>query len=399
MLSIVPSGLPAGIYWRLSGFYFFYFIVLGTMVPYLSLYLKSLGLDAWHIGLLTSVMLSTKIVAPNLWGWLADKSGKRMLIIRMGCLLAVLFFSGIFFWKGTMALAIIIFCYSFFWNAVLAQFEAVTLFYLGSKSEHYSRIRLWGSIGFIIAVAIFGWLFDHVSLDVFPAIIVSGLLAIFLSSWLVVDPPVIPHVIAAIHKTSEEKSFFQSLRQPHMVALFSVCFLMVLSHGPFYAFFSLLMERYQHTRTTIGLLWSLGVLAEVGIFWIMHRLLPFWGVRQLLLVSLAVTAVRWLLLALFPQLLSVMIVAQTMHAFSFAAFHSAAIEAVRRFSSRTQSGQAQAFYSAVGYGAGNALGALLSGWLWRYDPALPYLFSALVCVAGFFVVWRHLPAGIFAGEQ
>jgi PPP family 3-phenylpropionic acid transporter len=380
--------MPAGIYWRLSGFYFFYFIVLGTMVPYLSLYLKSLGMDAWHIGLLTSVMVSTKIVAPNIWGWLADHTGKRMLIIRLGCLIAVLFFSGIFFWHSAVSLAVIIFLYSFFWNAVLAQFEAVTLFYLGNKSEHYSRIRLWGSVGFIVAVALFGWMFDRVSLTVFPVIIVVSLLAIFLSSWLVVDPPLHAQPTATGNPVKDETSFFQRLREPQIAILFAVCFLMVLSHGPFYTFFSLLMERYHHTRTTIGLLWGLGVLAEVGIFLVMHRLLPFWGVHQLLLCSLAVTVMRWLLLAWFPQYLGVMLFAQTLHAFSFAVFHSASIEAIRRYFTRRQSGQAQAFYSAVGYGAGNVFGALLSGWLWRYDPALPYLFSALVCAFAWWLLYR-----------
>ncbi len=55
-------------YWRLSGFYFAYFMVLGTMVPYFPLYLKNMGMDPWHIGLLSSVLIGTKIVAPNFGG-------------------------------------------------------------------------------------------------------------------------------------------------------------------------------------------------------------------------------------------------------------------------------------------------------------------------------------------
>lgn len=386
-----PS-LQAGMYWRLSGFYFFYFIVLGTMVPYLPLYLKSLGLDAWHIGLLTSVMVGTKIVAPNIWGWLADHTGQRMTIIRLGCLIAVLCFSLIFWWHGSIPLlALIIFLYSFFWNAVLAQFEAVTLVYLGAQPERYSRVRLWGSVGFILAVALFGWMFDYVALSVFPVLVAAGLLTIFISSWMVMDPVREPH--HASPKSTE--SFVRQLSEPQIAIFFIVCFLMVLSHGPYYTFFSLLMEQHQYSRTAIGLLWSLGVLAEVVLFWFMHRLLPNWGLRSMLLVSLVATTIRWLLLAWFPQFLPVMLFAQCLHAFSFAGFHAAAIETVRRLFSVRQSGKAQAFYSAVGYGAGNALGALASGALWQLSSSLPFFCSALVCALAVWLVWRYLPVTFF----
>lgn len=389
--------MQAGIYWRLSGFYFFYFIVLGTMVPYLPLYLKSLGLDAWHIGLLTSVMVGSKIIAPNIWGWLADHTGKRMAIIRAGCLMAVLCFSLIFWWNGSIALlALIIFLYSFFWNAVLAQFEAVTLVYLGSKPERYSRIRLWGSIGFILAVSLFGWLFDYVALSTFPALVAGGLLTIFISSWIVGDPPYASEY--KLHRVDQQNShsFLQLLKQPQIAIFFIVCFLMVLSHGPYYTFFSLLMEQYHYKHTAIGLLWSLGVVAEVILFWYMHRLLPHWGLRSLLLVSLIATTIRWLLLAWFPQFLSVMLFSQCLHAFSFAGFHAGAIETVRRLFSVQQSGKAQAFYSAVGYGAGNALGALAGGALWQISSSLPFFCSALVCALAVFLVSRYLPVRFFS---
>jgi PPP family 3-phenylpropionic acid transporter len=127
----------------------------------------------------------------------------------------------------------------------------------------------------------------------------------------------------------------------------------------------------------------------------MHRLLPRWGLRSILLVSLILTAVRWILLALFPQYLSLMLFAQCLHAFSFGAFHAAAIETVRRLFTVQQSGKAQAFYSAVGYGAGNALGALFSGALWAISPSLPYLVSAAVCVLAWWLVHAALPPVFF----
>lgn len=378
--------MQTGMYWRLSGFYFAYFIVLGTMVPYFPLYLKNLGMDSWHIGLLTSVLIGTKIVAPNLWGWLADHTHKRMLIIRLGCLLAPLCFIAVFWRQDFTSLVLVIFLYSFFWNAVLAQFEAVTLFYLGSHPEQYSRIRLWGSIGFIVSVTGFGWVFDHAALTWFPWFIFTGSLLIFASSWLVPEP----QTDKASRLNVEGEPFLARLSQVHVMVFFLVCFLMVLSHGPYYTFFTLLMEQHTHTRTTIGLLWSLGVLAEIVMFWFMHRLLPRFGPKNLLLVSLLVTSIRWVFLAFFPQELGLMLFGQCLHAFSFGAFHSAAIEMVRRCFSVQQSGKAQALYSAVSFGAGNALGAMISGALWEWNSALPFLFSAVVCLLAAALVHRFL---------
>ena len=379
--------MQGGIYWRLSGFYFCYFLALGTIVPYFPLYLQHKGLDPWHIGLLTAVLIATKIVAPNLWGWLADLSQRRMAVIRLGCLLAPLCFTGLFQPLDFSLLLAVVFAYSFFWNAVLAQFEAVTLQYLGRQPEQYSRIRLWGSIGFIVAVTSCGWIFDHYDVGLFAPLVMLGFLAIFVSSWLVDEPP--PQ--ASPEAGEGSSPFLARLRERPVQMFLLVCFLMVLSHGPYYTFFTLLMEQQGYRRATTGLLWSLGVAAEVVLFWFMHRLLPRFGLRSLLLVSLVLTSLRWLLLALLPDWLGVMLFSQCLHAFSFAAFHSAAIETVRRWFTVQQSGKAQALYSAVSFGAGNALGALASGAMWSASPALPFLFSSAACVLAAWLVWRFYP--------
>ena len=143
-------------YWRLSGFYFFYFASLGALVPYWGIYLKSLGFSANDIGVFMAIVIGTKIVSPNIWGWIADHMGKRMLIVRVGCLLAVITFAGVFVSSNYWWLLLVMMAFSFFWNAALPQFEATTFNYLGSKTHRYSSIRLWGSIGFIVAVVALG---------------------------------------------------------------------------------------------------------------------------------------------------------------------------------------------------------------------------------------------------
>lgn len=168
-------------YWRLSGFYFFYFATLGGFMPYWSLYLKDSGFNAGQIGELSALLVGTKIIAPNLWGWVADHTGKSLRIIRIASFFAVLIFVGFLIAHNYVWFAWITIGFSFFWNAALPQFEAVTLFHLKSQPHRYSQIRLWGSVGFIATVLGIGWLLDSQGMSVLPAAI-AVLLALI---WLV----------------------------------------------------------------------------------------------------------------------------------------------------------------------------------------------------------------------
>ena len=117
-------------YWRLSGFYFFYFATLGGLLPYWSLYLKDSGFNPVEIGELSAFLVGTKIIAPNIWGWIADHTGKSLRIIRLAAFFAALLFAGFLFAHNYVWFAWITVAFSFFWNSVVPQFEAVTLLHL-----------------------------------------------------------------------------------------------------------------------------------------------------------------------------------------------------------------------------------------------------------------------------
>ena len=140
-------------YWRLSGFYFLYFGALGALVPYWGLYLQDQGLTPLAIGELMAILTGTKLVAPNVWGWLADRTGAGMRLVRLACLLAALTFMAIFLARSFWTIAAVMFVASFFWNAALPQMEAITFNHLGPRANRYASVRLWGSIGFILTVA------------------------------------------------------------------------------------------------------------------------------------------------------------------------------------------------------------------------------------------------------
>ena len=114
-------------YWRLSGFYFFYFATLGVLAPYWSLYLKSVGFDAVAIGQLMALLMVSRIVAPNVWGWVADHRARRMQVVRLAAALTMVAFVGAFLGTGFWWLALVMLVFSFFWNASLPLLEVTTM--------------------------------------------------------------------------------------------------------------------------------------------------------------------------------------------------------------------------------------------------------------------------------
>lgn len=352
----MTASLP---YWRLSGFYIFYFAVLGAVAPYLGLYFNHLGFSAERIGELVAIPMLMRCLAPNLWGWLGDATGKRLLIVRVGALCTLASFALIFVSKSYLWLALVMALHAFFWHAVLPQFEVITLAHLREQTARYSQIRLWGSVGFIAAVVGLGWLFERFGLGVYPVALVAIMAGIVVSSAWVPDA-------APAHPEEEagRGGFLRQLRRPGVLAFFICVGLMQISHGPYYTFFSIHLQSLAYGQVTIGLLWALGVVAEILVFLIMAKLLTRFSLRQVLAASFVLAAIRWMLLGTLADHLAVLLVAQLMHAATFGSFHAAAIHFVQRSFGHRQQGQGQALYATLA-GVGGALGALYSGYSWE----------------------------------
>jgi len=371
-------------YWRLSGFYFFYFASLGVLVPYWGLYLQLQGFSAQEIGELTAIFLGMRIVAPNIWGWIADHHGQRMRIVRAASFIGILIFSAILLNNSYLWIAIVMLLFSIFWNATLPQFEANTLQHLGEQSHHYSKIRLWGSIGFIISVSIFGLLFETISVETMPIALIVTMTGMWLMSLTVPES-------ATRHLSLDHQPLRQLLTQPTVLAFFAICFLTLLSHGPYYTFYTIYLEQHGYNRILIGQLWALGVIAEIIIFLLMHRWLPRYGIRIVLIISLLLSTLRWLLIGFFPDSLSLLLFAQLLHAASFGSFHAAAITWVHHYFTGKNQARGQALYSSVGFGAGGVLGSLLSGYFWASPgPTMTFLMAATATSLAAFIAFRWL---------
>ena len=344
-------------YWRLSGFYLFHFAILGIIVPYWGLMLQGRGFDAQSIGELTAILLLAKIIAPNVWGWLCVRVGQRIRLIRLGALCAVLVFIGSFQVHTFWPMAAVMLAYGFFWNANLPQFEALTFDYLRERAALYARIRLWGSVGFMLAVICLGWLIDLYDAEIVLWAVLGLFCCLWLSTLFVDEPPAVP-------QPSDAASLSELLRRPVVWAFLAAIFLLQTSHGPYYTFYTIYLEGYGYTKTLIGQLWAVGILAEVALFWVVHRALCRWSVRRLLIISFVLAALRWAMIALFPQSLPSLGLAQLLHAASFGLFHVSAIHWVQHYFPGRLQGRGQALYSSVCFGAGGAAGSLVSGYMW-----------------------------------
>lgn len=367
-------------YWRLSALYASYFAVVGMVMPYFGLFLNERGLTGQEIGWVMSAMFLARIIGPNFWAWCSDKTGQRLRWVQLGALLSLVTFSGIYWAQGLSLLLVVIVLFGFFWNAILAQMEVLTLGYLAQKPETYGNVRLWGSVGFVIAVAGLGIWFESFSTTTLPTWVVLGALAIFISS--ISLPP-------EVNRPSKSSlaSFKRQLLSWPVVGFFIAQILLQMSHGPYYTFFSLYLQDFDYSSTMVGFFWALGVVVEVGFFMIAHHLIRHYSVNRLMMIALLLTVIRWLLIATCAQWLPVLLLAQALHAASFAATHAAAIEWLRQNFSSSLQGQGQALYSAAAYGVGGAVGAALSGWLWEMDHSAVFLMAALAAFLSFVITW------------
>jgi MFS transporter, PPP family, 3-phenylpropionic acid transporter len=378
----LPLPSSASRRWRLSAWYFFYFAFIGAFAPYFTLYLQSLGLAAPAIGTLMSLTLAMRLVAPNLWGWLADRIGRKVLVVRASALLAIagflLFFVASGFWALFAAMALM----SFFWSASLPLVEALTLRHLEGRAEQYGRIRLWGSVGFIVAVVGTGVWLDQAPLASLLWVDLGLLIGILLCAALLSDAP-------SLGASTATRSLRSGLLRPEVVALLAACFFMSAAHSPFYVFYSIHLVEHGYDKTSVGMLWSLGVVAEIAVFLGMPRLMRAWSLRGILLASFMLAVIRFLLIGWGADAIGLLLLAQVLHGATFGACHAAAVAALNRWFPAQQQARIQALYGSISYGAGGMFGNLASGAAWDWLGAGPaFTLGAMFAAVSVLLAWR-----------
>ncbi|MBX3651184.1 MAG: MFS transporter [Burkholderiales bacterium] len=376
--------MPRSIHLNLSAFYFFYFAYLGAFAPFFALYLNSVGMSAVEIGMLMALPQLTRILAPHLWGWLADRSGQRMRVVRWSGAFGTLAFLGVFGGESFALLCTVLFAMTFFWSAALPLVEATTLSQLGDETSRYGRIRVWGSVGFIAAVVAVGYLLDLTSPRALLWVIAALMACMLLLSCVVAE------ATAAAHP-GDERPVWQVVRRPEVIAIIAASALVAMAHGPYYTFYTIHLVDHGYSKSFAGGLWALGVICEIGIFVWMSRLYKAYTMRQILITSTLLAALRFVVIGWGADSIVLLLAAQTLHAASFGAFHAAAIGVVHRLFRGRHQARGQAIYGSLAYGFGGTIGGLASGYGWSgLGAGLTFTLGGVCALAAAAVLWRWL---------
>lgn len=343
---------------RSSFSYFWYFGLLGLIIPFLPLYLDGKGFSSSEIGEILALVMATKIVGPGLWALLADKTGKQLGIIRLGAFLACAFFTFLFWLNDYWPIVFCLSTFSLFWTAILPQLEVMTLNSIKQSPKIYARIRLWGSIGFIFFAVIAGEIIEQFSSEAFTFIGFFILFGLFISTLLINQSKIKQSQIVKV------SSIKHKLLHINFGLFFISGILLQLSFGPYYSFFALYLRDLAYPAFAVGVLISLGVLAEITIFIYAGKIFKRFSIKSVLIFAFIITSFRWYLMGHLGDVMIVMILSQLIHAASFGLYHSASIQFIQEHFDPSQQNRGQAIYIGGVYGLGGALGAYVAGILW-----------------------------------
>ena len=369
---------------RLASFYFAYFLMLGGIAPFFSLYLNKLGFSGVQIGILLALMPLARVVAPPAWAWLADHQGSRRSLVRITTAAAAVSCAGFLFAKSFAALFVVIVFLNVFWCAALPLVEATTMAHLKGRLGDYGRIRVWGSVSFVLSVVALGQILDRTGILWLPVMLLVLFTVNAMAAWI------LPVDRAHAHH-EEHAPLVETLRRPEVLALFAACFLMAAAHGPYNTFYSIHLVEHGYSKSAVGWMWALSVLAEIMVFLLMPRLLRRFSIPAIMSFSLGCAVVRFLIVGWFTQYVVLTALAQTMHAATFGAHHAAALAAIHQFFRGPTQSRGQALYTSFGFGAGGVLGGLASGWLWQHtSPAVTFSCASGVALIALLVVASRL---------
>ena len=365
---------------RLSRFYFIYYFFVGAFVPYWGLYLKAEQFSPADIGILMSLFQISRIFAPNFWGWLADHTGKRAQWIKLTAFLGLCGFTAVFWAHGFYWLFFVMAALSLFTSSTLPLAESLTLAHLATTNGHYSRIRMWGSLGFIVAAVVLGFLIDFAGIKSLLWFLLMVQMTLFILSYTLPDPKVVAH-------EHDHYSIWQVIKQPNVIALLIGCALMVTAHGVLYNFYSIYLSDHGYSKGMIGLLWAVGVICEIGIFILMPKIMTRYTLKTILLVSLVLAVLRFGLIGLAVDSVVVLILAQTLHAATFGSFHAASIEVIAQFFNGRHQAKGQAIYNSVAYGIGGTIGGVSGGYALQYlGGQQTFMLAAIFPLLGLLVI-------------
>ena len=357
-------------------FFFAYYGYVGVFSPYASLYFADRGLSATQIGILMSLMQVMRIFGPNVWGWVADQSRRRVLVLRLTSVAAALTFCGMFVGQSFMFFFALMVTVNLFTSAQGPISEALMLSSMRGDLTHYGRVRLWGSVGFIVLVTLSGYALDWQGLELMPWIALLMLVMVTSVTFSLHEEPATQHA-------QPSNSVRELLSRKSVLSFFASTFLMIAAHSSLYVYYSLYLSDMGYSKSVIGLMWSLGVIAEILFFFYQAPLFRRFGVRKLMLFSLGIAVIRFLMIGWGAQSLAILLVAQVLHAATFGVHHSASVATLQRWFAGPLQARGQALYISISYGLGGTVGGLLLSACWdTFGARWVYVLAAIMSLLG-----------------
>jgi len=357
----------------ISSQYFIYFGVLGIFLPYFNLYCYHLGFSGLQIGLLSALRSLTLVLFPLAWGALADRFQIRKPIFVLCTFLSTSVWLLYLFFVDFWPMLIITALYGIFFAPIISFLEAVTMDVLGREKKSYGRIRAWGSISFIVMVLVLGKIIDLYSVDVILSLILAGSLIL----------AVISVGIPAIEAKKQEllQPGAGSLLDRHVIIFLFCAFLMLVSHGAYYGFFSIHLENLGYGSTFIGVAWALASTSEILVMIKSKKIFDRFSLENVLFFSFLVAAARWMIL-FFAGSTVVILAAQILHAVTYGTFHMASILYIDRLAPGQAKTLGQAVNNALTYGLGLMVGFFVNGYVYEITGSHTlFLMSALIALA------------------
>ena len=361
--------------WAFGSFFFLYFAYVGLVSPYASLFFLERDFSVIEIAALMSMLQITRIVGPFSWGWLSDYLSNRIGIIRFCACLAALVFLCIYFLQDYIGFFIWMFVLHTILSSLMPLGESATIHALykdNSFDKRYGRLRLWGSIGFIAMVLAAGELFQRKTIELYPIVGTVVLFALAFITFCLNEPKM-------DRRKMVKGELLIVLFNPDVRWFLLSGFFMIFAHAALYVFYSLYLSDLGYDKFQIGLFWALGVAAEVLFFYFQSKVLSRVDAEVVLQAAFGIGVIRFILIAFLP-ITSVLIVAQLMHAGTFAAHHSAANKLLQRWFTGPVQARGQALMATISYGLGGTLGGLCAGWIWEASqPRDVFVMSAFAC--------------------
>ncbi|MGV2878588.1 MULTISPECIES: 3-phenylpropionate MFS transporter [Pantoea] len=362
--------------------YFTYFFCYGIYLPFWGVWLKGTGLDAEKIGLLLGCGMVARFVGSLLIASQVKNPGRLITALRLLALMTCLFAAG--FWVGEqwMWLLTVMIGFNLFFSPLVPLSDALAATWTQQIGLAYGPVRLWGSLAFVISSALTGVLVSAYSSQAILLLLSVGVIAML--AGMMLRPATQPQGHERQSAAGGGWQEWRDLLRENAVWRFMLCVTLLQgAHAAYYGFSAIWWQESGYSASTVGYLWSLGVVAEIIVFALSSRLFRRWSARDLLLLSGICALIRWGLLGASTAL-PLLIVAQILHCGSFTVCHLAAM----RFIAARQGAEVirlQSLYSALAMGGGIAVMTMICGVLFAHLQGHLFWVMALVALPALFL--------------